>query len=407
MSLPLTQTKQTSIWKNKSFAILVISTFLISVANKIYELLLPLIIYELTHSPVAVSSMRTAELLPNLLFGIFIGVIVDRVQKRKWAMWMVGGQALLLLAMVQLIRLDVGLLFPYYVIGFLLMTLNYGYFNAQVSLTKLTVPREQMTSANAKFSFIETFVGVMGPVISGLILLLPFLYDGILITALAYFLCFVLLTQLTSSQESFADRKKSTFTEDFLEGWKSFRGNKPLWLMTIFIAVMNCSMTVVSTTAVIYAKEELAMTSAAVASIMAFAGIGGLAGSLIVNKLRQIVGLGIVFGTSSLIFAIAYIGMFFAHDVKLLAVSLFLSGFALALYTVSAYTFRLEQTPAELIGRISGITGTLFRVGMPLTMYVSGWMVLWWGADSVFLSSAFLNIVVYLIFVRTILWQIK
>ncbi|MFJ7728586.1 MFS transporter [Neobacillus sp. NPDC097160] len=407
MSLPLINDSPVSIWRNRSFTTLVISTFILSIANKIYELLLPLIIYEMTQSSVAVSSMRTAELLPNLLFGVFIGVIVDRVNKKKWAMWMIGCQALLLVTMGYLIKTNNEILYPYYVIGFLLMTCNYGYFNAQVSLTKLNVPSHHLTSANAKFSFIETFVGVMGPVISGLILLLPFLYDGILITAIAYASCFFLLTQLSSHQGDIAVVKTNSFLQDLSEGWHSFRANKPLWQMTMFILVLNCSMAVVSTTAVFFAKDELRMSSSAVAATMSFAGIGGLAASVFVSKFRQKFGLGFVFGGSAIIHALAYTGMYLSNQVITLAISLFVAGFATALYSVSAYTFRLEQTPAELIGRISGITGTMFRVGMPATMYFSGWMINWWGSTSVFLSSAVLNIIVFFVFTKTLLWKSK
>ena len=192
-----------------------------------------------------------------------------------------------------------------------------------------------------------------------------------------------------------------------MEGWLSFRGNKPLWVMTIFILVLNCSMAVVNTTAVVSMKDELNMPSSTVAAIMSFAGIGGLVASFFVNKFRQRLGLGIIFGMSALIHALGYMGMFISNQITILSISLFVIGFVTTLYTVSAYTFRLEHTPPEMIGRISGITGTLFRLGMPVTMYFSGWMVNWWGADSVFLSSAILNSIVFLILMRTMIWKMK
>ncbi|WP_232345371.1 hypothetical protein [Paenactinomyces guangxiensis] len=38
-------------------------------------------------------------------------------------------------------------------------------------------------------------------------------------------------------------------------------------------------------------------------------------------------------------------------------------------------------------------------------MYLSGWMILWWGGNSVFLAAAILNLLVVTVFVRTRLWK--
>jgi MFS family permease len=398
--------KTVSIWRNQSFLILLSSTFLLSIANRIYELLLPLILLELTNSSVAVTTMRTAELLPNLLFGIFIGVFVDRLNKKKLALWSIGLQAGLLLCLAWMLKMESGWLVPYYAIGFLLMTCNYGYFNAQVGLVKMNIPTHYLNSANAKFSFIETFVSVMGPVISGMILLLPVFYEGVMITAFAYGLCFIILSRLSHQPEP-SRQVGSSFLAAFLEGWKAFRDNKALWMMTMFIMVLNSTMVVVQTTVVIFAKKDLGLASSEVALVMGAAGIGGMAGSLLSSKLRKSWGLGVLFGWSAVFHAAAYLLMCVSNNYHILIIALFISGMATSFYSVCAYTFRLEQTPPELIGRISGITGTLFRVGMPITMYASGWVMAEWGAAPIFLVACIVNLIVFVIYRITLLWKLK
>lgn len=408
MSISTVEVKQktVSIWRNQSFLILLSSTFLLSIANRIYELLLPLILLELTNSSVAVTTMRTAELLPNLLFGIFIGVFVDRLNKKKLALWSIGLQAGLLLCLAWMLKMESGWLVPYYAIGFLLMTCNYGYFNAQVGLVKMNIPTHYLNSANAKFSFIETFVSVMGPVISGMILLLPVFYEGVMITAFAYGLCFIILSRLSHQPEP-SRQVGSSFLAAFLEGWKAFRDNKALWMMTMFIMVLNSTMVVVQTTVVIFAKKDLGLASSEVALVMGAAGIGGMAGSLLSSKLRKSWGLGVLFGWSAVFHAAAYLLMCVSNNYHILIIALFISGMATSFYSVCAYTFRLEQTPPELIGRISGITGTLFRVGMPITMYASGWVMAEWGAAPIFLVACIVNLIVFVIYRITLLWKLK
>ncbi|WP_052947702.1 MFS transporter [Aneurinibacillus tyrosinisolvens] len=356
-----TTVKPASIWRSKTFTMLLMSSFLLTVGNKIYEIVLPLIMYEITHSSVSMASMRTAELLPNLLFAVFIGVFVDRVNKKKWVLWMVGAQAVLLFALAYLFKTNNQALYLYYIAGFLLMTFNYGYFNAQVSLTKLSVPPSHLTSANAKFTFVETFVSVMGPALSGMIFLLADLSDGVLITAICYLLCLLFMFQL-SVEESKAEKTKGHFWRDIQEGWITFKTNDLLWMVTIFVVFLNCTMTVVSTTIVFYAKDVLHLSSSLLAAVLSISGVGGLLGSLLINWLRPRIGLGKIFGMSAFLNGSAYIGLYFCTNLAVLSVSLFIIGFALSIHSTAVYTLRHEQTPGHLMGRIGGITGTIFRV---------------------------------------------
>ena len=99
--------------------------------------------------------------------------------------------------------------------------------------------------------------------------------------------------------------------------------------------------------------------------------------------------------------------MYVSESAILLTLSLLIYGFAGTIYGVMTYTFRLEQTPAELMGRISGITGTIFRIGMPVTMFISGYAILFWGGTSVFFSAFIFNIVIFLIYIKTVLWRVR
>lgn len=390
----------------RSFAIILTSVVLLTFGGKLYEIILPLMIYDITHSSVAMSSMKTAELLPNFFFAIFIGVFVDRVNKKRWVLWMIGLQAFLLLSFALLFRSGIHLLPVYYAIGFFLMTLSYGYFNAEVSLIKLSVPNQELTAANAKLSFAETFVGIMGPALSGLILMLSDVSDGLLITSACYLICMGLFTRLKWTGEKETPRQ-TKFAAEFLEGWHAFSANKPLMMMTVFVVFLNCTYTVINTTAIYFAKDNLRLSSSLLAVVLSASGAGGLAGSLLLNKLRQAWGLGKVFGASILLNAVAYFLLFITHGLVSFAAALFVCGFAATLYSVSVYAFRQEQTPAHLMGRITGITGTCFRIGMPIAVYASGWVIAWWGASVIFVACSVWNLVALAVYVRTRLWNVQ
>ncbi|RLQ95451.1 MFS transporter [Falsibacillus albus] len=398
--------KTKSIWRSVPFVILLSNGLLLSIGNKIYELVLPLMMYEVTHSSVAMGTMRTAELLPNLLFAILIGVIVDRMNKKLWALSMIGIQAVLLMAMSLLAMAHIHFVWVYYGLGFMLMTFNYGYFNTQVSLIKLSVPACQLTSANAKFSFIESMIGIMGPVFTGLLFLLARFSDGILIASFMYLISFFLIRMLNII-EPVHGKSDFSMLDELKEGWTAFRKNSILYKTTMVTILLNSSFVVVSTTVIYFAKDHLHLDNSLLAILFSCAGIGGLASSLVANKFRSMFGLGKVLGISAIINGVSYFMMFLADSGALLAAALLIHGFATALNSVSVYTIRHEQTPTHLIGRITGITGTLFRVGMPFTMFASGFVIAWQGAPVVFISAAILNGVVFLSFLKSSLWGLE
>lgn len=397
--------KSTSTWRSNPLTMLLIASFLLTAGNKAYEIVLPLMMYDITHSSVAMATMKTAELLPNLLFGIVIGVIVDRVNKKSWVLWMVGVQAILLFIIAYLFQEQVIWMFLYYSLGFLLMTFNYGYFNAQVSLTKMVVPSHVLTSANAKFMVIDMLVSVAGPAFTGLLLMMGDLSNGVYVTAICYTFCFFFLLTLPV-EEHMNQKQESHFWKDLVVGAKAFAKNRSLWSMSIFVGLVNCTMTVSTTTVVFFAREDLQLSSSMVAIILCTTGIGGLCGSLIMSQLRNRLGLGMVYGMAMAISGVGYLVLYVTTNIWLLAVTLMIIGFALSMHAIMANTFRHEQTPVHLMGRISGITGTIFRSLMPITMYLSGWLITWWGTDSVFLACAIWNLVVFLIYLRTHLWKI-
>lgn len=396
----------TSIWKLRQFTLLLLASLLLSIGNKIYELLLPLLMFDLSNgSSIVMTSMRTAELLPNLFFGLFIGVIVDRVNKKKWALWMILIQAIVLFILYFLLGAKLYNPLIYYSLGFMLMTLNYGFFNTQVSLIKLSVPTHFLTEANAKFSFVETFVSIMGPVFLGLALLFANKSQGIFMTVVLYLVAYFLMKSM-AIEEPEKKAYQSSLWSDFKEGWDAFKENKALKTMTIFIIFLNCSMTVVSTTVLIFGTADLHLANSALTMMLSIGGVGGLMASMTVNALRKKFGLGSMFGLSIMMNALAYLGFSLVDNEYVFAISLFINGFAATIYTICAYTFRHEQTPGNLMGRIAGITGTLFRIGMPITMMLSGWMIHWWGTSSVFMGATALNVIIFLFYTRSIIWKV-
>ncbi|HYK75159.1 MAG TPA: MFS transporter, partial [Pseudoneobacillus sp.] len=386
--------KQESVWRNANFIILLVSGAVFSLGSKIYELALPLILYQYTNSAVVMSTMRGIEFLPNLLLAMFIGVLVDRAHKKRWSLWAILFQMLILFGLFFSIEWGIHSNLLFYLCGFLLMMFSYAYFNARASIVKLSLPNEMLISANSSFNFISTLIGIMGPAITGVILMLSSLHVGLLITAVAFVFVFLILL-LLKTDESDSRSVREGFWKELKEGWVELYRNKTLWLITLTVIFLNSTAGMVDTTVIFYAKDVLSLTDAKLGLLLSFAGVGGLVGSLIVGKVRARWSTGPIIIVTTLLIGLSYI-LLFSHIYMVVGMGLLLNGLFSTISNVCIWTFRQESTPQQLIGRISGITGSVFKLGMPFAIFAAGWISELTHPEFVFLLAFVGNIIIFL-----------
>lgn len=410
MTSPFTaSTVKQSIWQNRNFVILLSTGFLLSFGSRVYELALPLIIYELTQSSVAMGTMRALQFLPIFLFGMVIGVFVDRADKKRWMLTVISLQTLALFSLyfwASTAAPGEGDVMIFYVAGFFLMLLNYGYVNARITSVKWALPTAMMTSANAKFTFIQTLMQVMGPAISGAILFLSSLYLGLLITAVMYFLGLLALTRL-QLQESARREERTSFAEELRAGWLALRQNHVLWVMTLFVVFFNATSIVYELMVIFFVKDELHWSTAQVGIVMSCAGIGGLLGSLLTERIRRAIGIGGSLSLSLIVLGLTYSLTGFHSSAWSVGAAMFAFGFMTTMQNICIWAYRHETTPAPLIGRVSGMTGAIFKIGVPLALLGAGVLADFAGARMVFMVCGVVQALVFLVFMRSRLMGVR
>ncbi|OGT73717.1 MAG: hypothetical protein A3H44_09375 [Gammaproteobacteria bacterium RIFCSPLOWO2_02_FULL_57_10] len=402
----MTHPPRESIWQHRNFVILVSTGFLLSFGARVYELALPLIIYELTQSSVAMGIMRAIQFLPIFLFGMIIGVFVDRADKKRWMLTMVSAQTVLLFALYFRTRSGHVSAELFYVAGFFLMLLSYAYVNARISSVKWALPTSMLTSANAKFTFVQTLMQVMGPAISGAILFLSSLYLGLLITAVIYLLALLVLARL-QLQEAPRSTLPTSFRSELREGWSALRENKALWVMTWFVVFFNASSASYELMVIFYVKDELQWSTAQVGIVLSCAGIGGLLGSVLTERIRMAIGIGASLALSLVVLGVTYSLTGFHSSAYTVGVAMFGFGFMTTMQNICIWAYRHETTSAPLIGRVSGMTGAIFKIGVPLALVGAGLLAEVAGARAVFVVCGIVQALVFLVFYRTSLMRVR
>jgi hypothetical protein len=68
------------------------------------------------------------------------------------------------------------------------------------------------------------------------------------------------------------------------------------------------------------------------------------------------------------------------------------SSFVVVCGNVCVWSYRQESTPLALIGRVSGMTGSLFKLLMPLGLWLSGALAGSWPLSQLMLAAAVLSV---------------
>jgi len=357
-----------ALWQHAGFRRLYVSAAAYALGTQVYQLALPLIFYELTHSAAVMSGLRAVELLPNLLLAMFIGVWVDRIDRGLWARRAMAGMVALMGLQVLLLPRGAAVLPLFFGCAFALMTLNYVYGICRIGLLKEMLPAPLLLPATGQLSVVAQVVAVAGPALAGLLTGWR-LALGLWLPMAALALAAWLLRGLDLARQPHA---AGAFWPAFREGWRVLRANRPLWHLAWLIVLTNGSAGVVDVLFLFRARDQLQFAPAALGLLYAVAALGGVAAGMLCGALRARVGLGRLLSLSFALEAASILVLAWGSSAAVLVAGLAANSFGTVVGNVCVWGYRQESTESRHIGRVSGATGSLFKLAMPLALVLSG-----------------------------------
>jgi MFS family permease len=158
--------------------------------------------------------------------------------------------------------------------------------------------------------------------------------------------------------------------------------NRPLWHMAWLVVLINGSQGVVDVIFLFRARDQLQLGLGELGLLYGLAGIGGVVGGLVCSRLRKRWGLGRLMALELLLEAVCILLMAWSDSLPVLLLALVGSSFGSVIGNVCIWGYRQESTDSRFIGRISGLTGSIFKLLMPVTLVLSGalsssWPLAW------------------------------
>jgi len=324
--------------------------------------------------------VRSAQWLPCLLFGLFAGVVADRIYRKLLLIGadVVSGLLMLTIAVLALTGgLSIGLLAAF---AFLLGCVVVLYGGAFQSLTADLLPPDLLTAGNVVQTQTYTAAVTTGPMISGIVVRLFGAPLAIAIDAFSYLgSAFFLWRMPGVNQQRLGTASIVTSVREGLTWVYHHRTLAPYALALHAWFIGNNIAGVVY----IYHGIAIGLDSVAIGVTLACAGITGVFGAALAGPISKKIGLGLAVplcdflagGAWLLVAVVPAGGTAFAA----LCIAQLLYGFGLGIQDPLTMSYRNAVTPSRLRGRmnttIRSFNWGLIAIAAPL----GGWLALHFG----------------------------
>jgi MFS family permease len=342
-----------------------------AIADGVLLVAFPLAAVATQATPLAVSTVAFAALLPWPLFSLQAGVLVDRLPLRRVMVTADAGRAVFL-AFLGLLLLRIDNTVPLLCLAaFVTASAAVMFDNAASSMTTAIVDDDRLERTNSVLFGVQMIgKNLIGPPVGAAVLVLgaaaPYGLAGgaYLLSAVALFL---LRPRALPRAEP-----GSPVWHRVMEGLRTLRERPALMLMTALVLSINLASGLVEGVMVLFATRELDLSGQAFAILLTAVAVGAMIGAAVASPIIRRVGARVVVITVFALASVAVTGLSLAQGFLSAAVAMVVIGAVVALWEINGVTVRQRLVPEGLLGRVSSVHRLLSTAGLPLGVLVGG-----------------------------------
>ncbi len=332
---------------------------------------LPLLVFKLTHSATNLALTTASNFVPYLLFGLVLGALVDRVNRRRMMLLTDVGRAVVIAVLPVLALFGALRVEDIYAVAFVQSTLgilfNVGQFAAIPSL----VGRADLVAANGRIMATNSAGQIFGPVLAGVLVTIMSPADLLFFDAASFFVSAATLAAIRRSFNA-ADRPGlasvgvAGLLRDVRDGLEYVWSQPVLRSISLMMALINFVSTTEYSQLVLFAKRVLGASDSQVAWLYAAGAAGVVIVSISAAAIRRrlsfaVTALGALVIDGLAVTAMALLGSYPAALVLWAAAS----GFGLLL-NINTTALRQAIVPDEMYGRVISVAQVLAWSAIPL-----------------------------------------
>jgi MFS family permease len=349
------------------------------------------VVWELTGSTASLGIVSMLNALPLLLFGLYAGVWVDRVDRRRLLIGTQVSAMLLAFILAFLIQTKLIQLWHVYVLSFLLGTVGALDFPAQQAfLGELAGMADVRKAVNLNITILQ-ISRILGPALAGLVIARVGIAPAFWLNGLSFLAVIASLVVVRAAQQIQKSRSDISPTRQVIEGFaylKSYPRLQDLYMFSIvltffFFSIMNIMPAV--------ADKVLGGDAVTLGLLLSSSGVGALVGVLIIVPIAQSVKHAGPIMLGSLFWLVIWLSVLaHSHSLPLSMLAICLASVGAPTVMTMAMGLVQVMSPLDMRGRLISLF-TMISFGMaPLSALWIGWTAQVLGVENAIQLNAIL-----------------
>ena len=220
---------------------------------------------------------------------------------------------------------------------------------AEVGLVPQTVRPERLQQANALHGMTRNLVGVLGPAIGGVVVVLGSPGTALALDAVSFFVCADILRRIRVPPRE--DTDTPGFLAELREGWQEFASRTWLWASVLFFGIGNLTFAGWNVLGPAIAEERLG-GAGAWAAILTAGGVGAVVGGVLAIRFRPDRPM-VACVLAAMLISLQALSLALGAPTWLIAVAAFFGGLGLAVHLTLWFTVFQQQVPERAQSRVA------------------------------------------------------
>lgn len=333
----------------------------------------PLLVASLTDNAFLVSFAALLRWAPPLLFGLYAGVLSDRLDRRRIVMAADGFRAAVLCVLVLLMVTDRLSVAAALVALGLLATAEVFADNAASTLTPMLVRRDDLALANSRLQ--TGFVGLnqlVGPSIGAVLFAAgrawPFVAETALVTAGVLLVSRLVLPARDQGPAAVAGSVRQAVAE----GLRWTIRHAAVRTLSLTILIFNVTFGAAWSVLVLYAHQRLGLGAAGFGLLTTVSAAGGLLGIGSYGWLTRRVSLGNVMRVGLIIETLTHLALALTTSAWVASAIFFVFGAHAFIWGTTSVTVRQRAVPTHLQGRVGSVNTISVYGGLVVGSLIGG-----------------------------------
>lgn len=314
----------------------------------------PLLVASLTTDPMLVALASMLQMVPWMCFGLYAGVLADRIDRRRLVVVANLVRAAVLVLLAATIVTDAVDVVVVLVAMFLLGTAETFADTTTSTLLPMLVGPADLGLANARLQFGSHTINRMAAPPIGAVLFAAGMALPFVAQALTVALAVVLIARIGATPPARTEPGESVRRE-IADGLRWVWGHAAIRTLVLTILAFNITFGAVLGIRVLYVVEQLGLGDIGFGVFVAFEAVGGILGTLVYTRLERRLRRSGIMRAGLVIETLTHLVLALTTVPAVAFATMFVFGIHEAAWGTTASTLRQQLVPNEYQGRVASV----------------------------------------------------